>query len=488
MAAKDIKRGLFGMKRLEVMDQVGAEAIHVNSLYLLEHMGIKVTSDQGRQLLKDAGADVDENTKVCKIPSYLVEEMMRKCKRPVRIASRDSKKDFVLDGRHCYTCTDGVGLQTIDLETGERRPSTKKDVGESAKVVDYLPMMHMYNPLVTPLDVPEHAHTVHEFQVSMENCSKHYTTGSTYKREEAIYQLKMAAAIVGGEKELKRRPIISNLTCTTSPLVLGMTTDAAIEFSKRGCPPLLMAMPLVGGTAPMTVAGATLLGNAQVIALATVLQLAAPGSPLCYSSEPMAMDVQTGLMEGLFPAANMVRAAHVQMSRYYKIPIFIGGWGSCSKAPDVQAGYEKAFSAFIAYLSGADMTSGPGLLENWMTLSYEQLIIDHEMFTMMADMLKGVAVNDDTLALDTIMAVGQEGHFMGKKHTIDHARDMWQPMVTDGQPYKVWKAAGGKNAADHAREKAKDILKTHEVEPLDEDIRKELASIVKEAEKNIPAK
>ena len=134
------------------------------------------------------------------------------------------------------------------------------------------------------------------------------------------------------------------------------------------------------------------------------------------------------------------------------------------------------------------MTSGPGLLENWMVLSYEQLIIDHEMFTMMADMLKGVKVDDDTLALDTIEAVGHEGHFMGKKHTVAHAKEMWQPMVTDGQPYKTWKDAGSKSAADHAREKAKEILKTHEVEPLAEDIRKELAAIVKEAEKNIPAK
>jgi trimethylamine--corrinoid protein Co-methyltransferase len=110
------------------------------------------------------------------------------------------------------------------------------------------------------------------------------------------------------------------------------------------------------------------------------------------------------------------------------------------------------------------------------------------MFTMMADMLKGVKVDDDTLALDTIEKVGHEGHFMGKKHTIDHAREMWQPMVTDGQPYKTWKDAGSKSAADHAREKAKEILKTHEVEPLAEDIRKELAAIVKEAEKNIPTK
>ena len=486
MPSEPMRIGSFGMRRFEVMEPKNADAIHANSLKLLETMGIKVVSDEGRRLLKEAGAEVDEKTKVAKIPGSLVNESMKKCPHEFKMAARNPKNDFVLDGKHCYACTDGVGLATIDLETGERRGSTLKDVADSARIVDALPMMHMYNPLVTPLEVPKHAHTIHEFMVSLENCEKHFTTGSTYQREEAMYELRMAAAVVGGMKELRRRPIISNLTCTTSPLVLGMTTDAAIEFSRAGCPPLLMAMPLVGATAPMTVAGATLLGNAQVIALATVLQLAAPGSPLCYSTEPMAMDVQSGLFEGLYPAADMVRAAHVQMAKHYNIPIFVGGWGTCSKVPDVQAGYEKAFSAFLCYLSGADMTSGPGLLENWTVLSFEQLIIDHEMFTMMADILKGFPVDADSMPMEVIMKVGHEGHYMGEKHTLDHFRQMWQPMVTDGQPYKVWKAAGSKSAVEHAREKAKEILRTHKTEPLAADLKKELEGLVSEGEKNLP--
>ncbi len=486
MANMPMRIGEFGMKRFQVMDSKSTDAIHANSLKLLETMGIKVVSDEARRLLKVAGAEVDEQTKIAKIPGTLVEESMKKCPRKFKLAGRNPKNDIVLDGKHCYACTDGVGLSTIDLETGERRGSTLKDVADSAKIVDYLPMMHMYNPLVTPLEVPKHAHTLHEFVAAMDNCEKHFTTGSTYQKEEAVLEIKMAAAIAGGMKKLKKRPIISSLTCTTSPMVLGMTTDAAIEFSRAGCPPFLMAMPLIGATAPMTVAGATLLGNAQVIALATVLQLAAPKSPLCYSTEPMAMDVQSGLFEGLYPAADMVRAAHVQMAKYYRIPIFVGGWGTCSKAPDVQAGYEKAFSAFLCYLSGADMTSGPGLLENWTVLSFEQLIIDHEMFTMMADMLKGFPVDGDSMPLDVIREVGHEGHFMGKKHTLDHFRQMWQPMVTDGQPYKVWKAAGAKNAVEHARDKAKEILRTHTPEPLAADIKSELVSLVSEGEMNIP--
>src|SRR4030042_1694086 len=145
--AKEFKIGQLGMRRLEVMEPKNAEAIHVNSLALLEKMGIKVVSDEGRKLLKDAGADVDEKTRVAKIPGHLVEECLKKCPHEFNMAARNPKLDFVLDGKHCYACTDGVGVATIDLETGERRGSTLKDVADSAKIVDYLPMMHMYNPL-----------------------------------------------------------------------------------------------------------------------------------------------------------------------------------------------------------------------------------------------------------------------------------------------------------------------------------------------------
>lgn len=478
--------GLYRMKPLEVMTRNDADTIHTNSLDLLETLGIKIVSDEALRLLKAAGADVDEKTKVARIPSHLVMESVRRCKRPVRLCARNPKNDLLLDGKHCYISTDGTGLATIDLDTGVRRPSTKQDVADSAKVVDYLELMNIYYPLVTPLDVPKHAHTVHEFEAAFNNCEKHVTSGATYLKEEARYELKMAAAVAGGEEELRRRPIVSAVTCTSSPMVLGMTTDAAIEFVRAGCPPMMMTMPLVGATSPMTVASAVLLGNAQVLALTTVCQLAAPGSPVCYSTEPMAMDVQTGIFEGLFPAANMVRASHVQMARYYKIPIFVGGWGSCSKTPDAQAAYEKVLSAFLYYLSGTDITSGPGLLENWTVLSYEQLLIDYEIYTMMVDMLKGFSVNEDTMAMDVIKKVGHEGHFLGQKHTVDHFKEMWQPMVTDGQTYQTWIASGSKSAVDHARAKAKEILKTHEATPLPEDVKKELARIVREGEEKIP--
>src|SRR4030065_389741 len=182
--ARTMGRGLYGMQPLSVMDPADAEKIHVNSLHLLETMGIKVVSAEGLRLLKEAGADVDDKTKVAKIPSYLVADAVKKCKRPVRLCARNPKNDLVLDGEHCHISTDGTGLATIDIETGLRQCSTKKDVADSARVVDYLEKMDIYYPLVTPLDVPKHAHTLHEFDATFNNCEKHITSGATYMEEE----------------------------------------------------------------------------------------------------------------------------------------------------------------------------------------------------------------------------------------------------------------------------------------------------------------
>ncbi|MEM4232936.1 MAG: trimethylamine methyltransferase family protein, partial [Thermoplasmata archaeon] len=109
-----------------------------------------------------------------------------------------------------------------------------------------------------------------------------------------------------------------------------------------------------------------------------------------------------------------------------------------------------------------------------------------EIYTMILDMVKGFKVDADTMPLDVIMKVGHEGHYLGQKHTLDHFKEMWRPMVTDGQPYAVWKAAGSKGAVEHAREKAREILRTHHPEPLAPDIRKELRELVAEGERTIP--
>jgi trimethylamine--corrinoid protein Co-methyltransferase len=244
-------------------------------------------------------------------------------------------------------------------------------------------------------------------------------------------------------------------------------------------------MPITAATAPVTIAGTLLVGNAQVLSLITVVQMVYPGAPTIYSFCPMAMDVKGGAMGGAFPDATLASVGGVQLARYYGLPSLVGGWGSAAKIPDEQAAYEKALSALPMYLAGADLTQGIGLLENFMTSSYEQILIDYEIHSIIRKISHGMYVDDVTLALDAIWKVGHKGHFLAEKHTLQHLNECWIPVLTDARPYEEWKASGAKSITDVAREKVKQILATHEPEPLDPDTTKQLTVIIKEAEKSL---
>jgi len=486
MPSRPMSRGVVRTKPFRILSSEDVDRIHNSSLDVLDQIGMKIYSERALNILNDAGADVNFGAGVAKIPSHLIQEALDKCKRPVRLCGRNPKCDFTLDDDHVHLCTDGSGIGVLDLETGQRRASTKKDVEDCARIADYLEYLNIYYPLVTPLDVPKHSHVLHELDAAFNNCEKHVTSGTTYLREEAIFAVKMAQAVAGGEDELRKRPVLSGIACTSSPLVLGLTTDAAIEFARAGVPPIVMTMPLIGASSPITLAGPITLGNAQVLALITVLQLDTPGVPVIYSSVPMAMEPMTGLFAGAFPAATMVTLAHIQMSKHYKLPIFVAGWGSCSKIPDEQAAYEKSIMGYSMILAGADINSGPGLLENYTILSYEQLMLDHEMYTMMLETLKGIEVSDETIAMKAVKDVGHEGHFLGQKHTVQHFRELWTPSLSDPRPYQAWAKDGAKTVVKVASEKVKEVLATHKANPLPKPVQNDLTRLVKEGEAQIP--
>jgi len=486
MASRQMSRGVLRIRPLRLLSSGDVDCIHNSSMDLLDQVGIRIYSDRALKILADAGSDVDFTNGIAKIPSHLIQEALDRCRRPVRLCGRDPAYDFTLDDDHVHLSTDGTGIGVLDLETGQRRTSTKKDVEDCARLADNLEYLNIYHPLVTALDVPKHSHVLHELDGAFNCCRKHVTIGTTYMKEEAVYAVKMAQAVAGGEDELRKRPILSAVVCTSSPLVLGLTTDAAIELARAGVPPTVMTMPLVGASSPVTLAGPIVLGNAQVLALITVLQLDTPGAPVVYSSVPMAMEPQTGLFTAAFPAATLVTLAHIQMAKHYRLPILVGGWGSCSKVPDEQAAYEKSIMGYSMLLAGADINAGPGLLENYMILSYEQIMLDHEMYTMMLETLKGVVISDETIAMEQIRAVGHEGHFLEQKHTVQHFKELWMPALSDPRPYQTWSKDGSKTVVRVAADKVKEILSTHKVDPLPAGVHDDLKRIIKEGEERIP--
>jgi trimethylamine--corrinoid protein Co-methyltransferase len=460
------------------------ETIHKSSLNLLEDTGVKVYSDRALEILENSAAYVDRDKRVAKFPSYLVEEALRKCPKSFRLCGRNPKLDITLDGRHIYGTTDGAATSVIDLETGERRMPTKEDVVKTAIIADSLEYINTYYTCATPMEVSKSMHILHEYEAAVNNTEKHFISGATDQPEAALYLVKMAAAVVGDDEELRKRPIISSVACMASPLVIPLEAiEPSIELGKYGLPVELMTMPIAGANGPFTVAGSVLIGNVQFLAGNTILQMANPGAPIMYSSYPLSMDVKTGAFSVAFPEATLITAGHLQMARHYGLPAFGGGTISSAKVPDEHAAYEKATNALLCGLAGSDMCGTIGLLENYSVLCYEQMIIDYEMYTMIMKMIEGISVNDDTLAVDLIRKVGHEGHFLAEKHTLLHSREAWVPKITDARPFQTWKEAGAKSVVENAREKVKEILKTHKPEPLDANVREKLTELIRSAEK-----
>src|SRR5512136_1036046 len=129
-----IKRGV----RFNILSDSDLQRIHWGTLHILEKVGVQVDSPTCRKLLKSNGCDVDEKTRIAKIPSHLVEEALAKKKKTITLAARNPKYDAKLDLNHSYMTANGNGAVTVDFKTGKRRPSTKMDVANSSRIIDSL--------------------------------------------------------------------------------------------------------------------------------------------------------------------------------------------------------------------------------------------------------------------------------------------------------------------------------------------------------------
>jgi trimethylamine--corrinoid protein Co-methyltransferase len=463
----------------EVLSQDDVRRIHQASLEVIETVGVRFPSDWALDILEEAGATVDRQSQIARIPGQVVEEALAKAPPSYVLCARDPALDLSLDGEHSYLSTDGCGVEVIDLETGERRRSTKQDVAESARVADYLPQIAFYWPLVAAQDCPPETRSLHELEAAWNNTTKHVQTECVITPREAQAAIEMAAAIVGGRQELRKRPILSIMQCTISPLGQdGGSLEAALVAAEAGLPVGFMTMASCCSTAPATLAGNLVVGNAEVIAASALIELVYPDTPIFYAAAQTAMDLRTGGYTGGGPEDYLFGAATNQLADFYRIPLSMGAFATGAKEPDWQAALDNAFAGLMPILSGADMLTGAGLLYGSRILSYEQLLMDCEIYDIIRATVQGIEVNEETLALEAIKTVGVRGHYLDQKHTLRHMRERWVPSLVDRRPYSAWEEDGRRGAREWAHEKARWILSNHHPQPLEPKLREELSKII----------
>jgi len=376
---------------------------------------------------------------------------------------------------------DGGPPFILDWETGKRRYSTSEDIARCARVADYLDHVNLVWTLGVASDVPSPMQDIVGMCTILRNSEKHYE-GSALSAKEAQYEIEIAAAIVGGKKELKKRPIFSVNACSISPLMHEKgITEGAIELVRAGIPVVIYPMPMAGTTGPITLAGTMVVSNTEFLSGLVILEFASPGAPVVYAADVSTVDSKTGIgIES--PEDSLMDLALHQLARYYDLPTEVEVSCSTSKLLDTQAGYQKAISLIPHTLAAPDIILGLGALEGARITSPEAMVIDNEIIDYALRFVKGLEVNDETLAVDVINKVGPGGIFLGEKHTLKHFRERWMPRLSDIYSFETWEKNGSKPIDKVAKEKVREILATHKPEPIPEDVEKEISQILKRAE------
>jgi len=443
------------------------EHIHSVALDLLEKEGTQVNTLTGFETFRAHGAVVDESSRIVKIPRSMVEDAIAKAPKRILLAGRDEKHDLELEGTRVYLGTGGTTLNVLDLD-GVWRQSTLQDVADIARLVDALENVHFIVIPVYPSELPEERVDINRFYASLKNCSKHIQ-GGIYTMNGIRDVIKIGEEIAGGAEALRKRPIISFITCQISPLKIDAHYgDFMIEICRQGLPVSISIEPLSGATAPITLAGHITQWAAEALSGITLCQLVNPGTPCLPGYVGTITDLRSmGYVCGAVEQG-LLNAGVAQVSHYWGIPCYSTSGMSDSKTLDAQAGYEGAMTTLMASLAGANFIhDAAGLMEFAMTCSYEKYVIDNEIIGMAMRAVRGIEVNDETIAADVIMEAGPGGNYLTAEHTVQHMRgEFYFPTLSDRERRQEWEAAGALTAQQRANARARQILAEHQPLPL----------------------
>ena len=468
----------------QVLSENECSRIHEESLKILENTGVKVETPLGRQILKQAGALVDENTKIVKFPKTLVESSLKQVTKDFVLSARRPGADLTMNAGESTLCLDGDGTMVLDGKTGERRRATFADWKNVTRLADALDEIGIYWLQVDPRDVGSTmGDTVNYMCQIFRNFSKH-VQDSTSSAEEALWYTEILQTIFGTKEEIRKNHPVSYVLCPQSPLMIERVyTEAYLALKGLNIPAAIMPMPLMGATSPGNMISTIVQGNCEVLSMICLLQANEPGVPIIYSPALAVMNPRTATVSYASMEFSIMDAAATEMARYYGLPAESSPGGSDAHILNFQNAHENAIMEMPTILSWPDIIVGPGMLDGSMVSSLEKILIDVETFRLVRHAHRGVNTSEDNWLTDVISKVGPGGNYLCEPSTSNSLRsDDWY--ISDfgsHESYESWIANGKKDVLEEARDKVNSILESHEPLPLSDDVDKELDKICKRA-------
>jgi trimethylamine:corrinoid methyltransferase-like protein len=290
--------------------------------------------------------------------------------------------------------------------------------------------------------------------------------------------------VVQGEGRLPRLMVLSSVN---SPLVYGWgQCEAAMASVELGIPVCVNSSAVAGATAPVTLAGNVVQMNAEMLAALTILQLHRPGAPVVYAAHPMAMDMKTGMASISTGEVGLMSAACVEIGRFYGLPTASNGICTDACTPDPMATLEKWASGYLPMMAGANVNGGSGSLACVGTVSLEQVVIDNDVYGHFFRQVRGLQVDEESLAAEVIAGVGPGDSYIMEDHTLTHFRsEYYYSPLANRLNAPTWEAAGAHDALDRAADIVHAILAAPPQLLLSDEQSREVKALLVKAEASL---
>ncbi len=461
--------------RLEFLTPEQIEQVHQSVLRVLWEVGVRIEWLPALEVLAAHGCKVDFEQRLAFIPEDVLKRALSSAPSEFQLHARNPKQSITVTLEDVYTIAGSSALNVLDLD-GNHRLATLQDLRDFTRLIDALELADIMHAMVIPQDIPQPGFDRILFANILENSSKHYY--SQGEGEQSVHdQVQMASLIQGSLEAVRQQPIFSLVTCLTSPLIHpAERVQEIMACAAYGIPLWLEATNMMGATAPVSIAGALVEHTANCLAALTLVQLIQPSHPCIIGVASGGLNMRTGTYVGASPEATLLHVATTQMAHYYRLP-FEGSSGLDACLPDAQAAYERALQDIPYALAGMNFIHlAFGMMNQLLTSSYEQAMIDHEILAAAYRLAEGFEVSEETLAFDQIRQAGPGGQFLTHPYTLRRFKEhQWQPRLTCRLEWTQFqRQMGGKDMRQRANELARQILSSHQPMPLEE---KQLAEL-----------
>lgn len=445
--------------------------VHRAVVRIMSETGVTVHNERAFQLFKDRGIPTDDDKQLVFIPESFLEDCIDAAPSDLILHGRGKPENNIyVGGKRVHFGSGGTALNVLDLDSGEKRPSTLEDVQNVSKLLDGLDNVHFQVIPVFPNELPTEKVDINRFFAAINNTNKH-VQGGVYTTEGVREVVEMCSMIAGSREKLQQEPFISFITCVISPLQIDKHYgDLLMTCAESGLPLSMPSEPLTGSTGPVTIAGNVANICVETLAGLCLAQLVNWGTPVLMACTSTSSDLRDMSYASGSVEEGLINSCAAQMAQYYQLPFYGTAGQSDSKIMDAQAGFEGAVTNLLVGMSGANFIhDAVGLLEFCMTASYEKYVMDNEIIGEVMRVLKGVNVDEETLAVEVTAGIREEGNYLLTDHTLNHMRqEHFVPRIADRSQREIWEMEGKKDTVQRCHEEARRILQEHRPEPVDD--------------------